>query len=325
MRRVAASLRHPAADLGYPARPLKPLLIVNPTSSNGAAGRSLDGISRRVRASLGDFDTQLTRAIGDGAALGRQAAEAGRRLVVAVGGDGTASEVIDGLLGGGYRGEFGFIPCGSGGDFRRSLGIPSDAAGAVRQLVGPDRRQVDLGRIEFSGPDGAPRVRHFCNVASCGITAGIARNVNLGSKLLGGPVAFTLAAGRALLGWRDQAVRWRVDGGPWVEEAITALSVCNGRYFGGGVMVSPGAQLDDGLLDVTVWKGYSAIDFVLLQPKLRDGRHVRLARTRVLRGREIEVEPMGGARVLLEVDGEQPGTLPARFTVLPRALTLRAA
>jgi diacylglycerol kinase (ATP) len=303
---------------------LKPLLIVNPASANGATGRHLDAISRQVRAVLGEVETVQTRAIGDGAALGRQAVEAGRELVVAVGGDGTASEVIDGLLGAGYRGEFGFIPGGSGGDYRRSLGLPPDLPGAARQLAAPGRRQVDLGRVEFTGLDGTPSARHFCNVASCGITAGIARNVNLSKKLLGGFLSFRLAAARALLGWHDQAIRWRADGGPWVEERITAFAVCNGRFFGGGVMVAPQARLDDGLLDVTIWKGYSLVDFVLLQKKLHDGRHVQLAKTQVLRGRDIEVEPLGGARVLLEIDGEQPGTLPARFTVLPRALTLRA-
>ena len=83
-------------------------------------------------------------------------------------------------------------------------------------------------------------------------------------------------------------------------------------------MVAPGAQLDDGLLDLTIWKGYSLVDFVLLQKRLQDGRHVELAKTRVLRGREVEIEPLGGARVLLEVDGEQPGVLPARLTAACR-------
>lgn len=304
---------------------MKPLLIVNPASANGATGRNLESIARHVRASLGEFETRLTRAVGDGAALARQAVDAGRRLVVAVGGDGTASEVVDGLLSGGYSGEFGFIPRGTGGDFRRGLGLPADVPGAARQLVAPDRRQVDLGRIAFTGFDGKPSVRHFCNVASCGISAVVARNVNEGTKLLGGHIAFKLASARALIGWHDQAIRWRVDGGPWAEDAITALSVCNARYFGGGIMVAPQADMEDGLFDITVWRGFSLVDFLLQQPKLYDGRHVQLANTQVRRGRDIEIEPVGGARILLEADGEVPGLLPARFTMLPRALTLRAA
>ena len=304
---------------------MKPLLIVNPASANGATGRNLESIARQVRHSLGDFETLLTRAVGDGARLGRHAVDTGRRLVVAVGGDGTASEVVDGLLSGGYLGEFGFIPRGSGGDFRRSLGLPSDVPGAARQLSAPDRRLVDLGRLEFTDLEGRRAGRHFCNVASCGISAIVARNVNRSRKLLGGMMSFKLASARALLGWRDQAIRWRVDGGPWTEDRVTALSVCNGRYFGGGIMVAPEARLDDGIFEVTIWKGYNVVDFVVQQPKLYDGRHVQLAKTRVLRGRDIEVEPLDGARVMLEVDGEQPGMLPARFTVIPGSLTLRAA
>ena len=90
-------------------------------------------------------------------------------------------------------------------------------------------------------------------------------------------------------------------------------------------MVAPQADMADGLFDITVWKGFSLVDFLLQQPKLYDGRHVQLANTHVRRGRDVEIEPVGGARILLEVDGEVPGLLPARFTMLPRALTLRAA
>ncbi|HET9554710.1 MAG TPA: diacylglycerol kinase family protein [Anaeromyxobacteraceae bacterium] len=302
---------------------MKPVLIVNPASAAGRTGRHFDAIARAVHAAVGEFEARFTRAVGDAVALAREAALGGRTLVVAVGGDGTASEVVDGLLVGGYRRDFGFIPRGSGGDFRRSLGLPADVKGAARALAGPATGSIDLGRIELTGPGGAALVRHFVNVASCGVSGRVAGAVNRSSKLLGGPLAFKLAAARSLLGWRDQRVRWRADGGPWIEQPVTALAVCNGRYFGGGMMVAPGALLDDGLLDVTIWSGFGLADFVRLQPKLYDGRHVELPSVRTLRARTVELEPVGDAEVLLEVDGEQPGRLPARLTVLPGALALR--
>jgi diacylglycerol kinase family enzyme len=114
-----------------------------------------------------------------------------------------------------------------------------------------------------------------------------------------------------------------VDGGPWQEERLTALSVCNGRYFGGGMQVAPGARMDDGLFDVVVWKGFGLSDFVAKRGMLYDGTHVTLENTRVLRARSVEAEPVGDAEVLLDVDGESPGTLPARFTLLPGALRIR--
>lgn len=302
---------------------MKPLLIVNPASGAGRTGRRVEAIAAAVREAVGEMEARFTRAVGDGVALAREAAAAGRPLVVAVGGDGTASEVIDGLIHGGHRGQFGFIPCGTGGDLRRTLGIPPDLHGAARALGAAPPRPIDLGVVEFTGHGGARERRHFVNVASCGISGEVAGRVNRSSKVLGGKLSFKLATARALLGWRDRRVRWRADGGPWTETGITALSVCNARYFGGGMMVAPGARLDDGLLDVTVWSGFGLVDLVLKQPQLYDGRHVRLANTRTLTARTVEIEPLEDAPILLEADGEQPGVLPARFEVRPGALTLR--
>ena len=118
-------------------------------------------------------------------------------------------------------------------------------------------------------------------------------------------------------------MRWRLDGGAWREEAITCISVCNGRFFGGGMMVAPDARMDDGLLDVTVWSGLGFLDLLMKRPMLYDGTHVRLPNTRRFRGRTVEIEAAGAGGVLLELDGEQPGTLPARFTILPGALRLK--
>jgi len=114
-----------------------------------------------------------------------------------------------------------------------------------------------------------------------------------------------------------------VDGGPWREERITSVSVCNGRFFGGGMLVAPEARLDDGLFDVVVWKGLGLADLALKRRMLYDGSHVRLPQTEVLRARTLEAEPVGEARVLLDVDGDPAGLLPARFTLLPGALRVR--
>jgi YegS/Rv2252/BmrU family lipid kinase len=303
---------------------VKPHLIVNPTSANGRTGRHFDAIARAVRSAVGDFEWAFTRRRGDGAVLAREAAGAGSRLVVAVGGDGTASEVVDGLVAARQpEVRFGFIPRGTGGDLRRSLGTPQDTAGAARVLARGGERIADLGRVEFVGHDGRPQVRHFANVAGFGIDGRVVEKVEGTTKALGGKVSFQVGAARALLGWSDQRVRWRVDGGPWREEAVTCVAVCNGRYFGGGMMIAPEASIDDGLFDVTVWQGIGIKDFVLRRHMLYDGTHLRLPNTRTLRARVVEAEPVGDARVLLDVDGEGPGILPARFVIQPAALRLK--
>jgi diacylglycerol kinase family enzyme len=161
------------------------------------------------------------------------------------------------------------------------------------------------------------------NVSSFGVSGRVVAELARGGRLGGGKITYTLASAKALLGWRDQPVRWRVDGGDWVEERITAVAICNGRYFGAGMLVSPAARMDDGMLDVTAWKGLGFADFLTKRRMLYDGSHVQLPNTRCLRGKVVEAEPMEGAEVLLDVDGEQPGRLPARWTVLPGALRVR--
>ena len=305
---------------------MKPFLIVNPRSAAGKTGRQFDRIARAVRAALGEFECAFTRAPGDGVRLALEAVEAGGGLVVAVGGDGTASEVIDGLALAPPRDPdplFGFIPRGTGGDLRRTLGIPEALDEAARTLAGRGQIVCDLGRIEFLDHGGVRRVRHFANVAGAGIAGVVSGAVNRGLRFGSGRLSFMLASARALLRWRDQPVRWRADGGPWVEESITSLSVCNGRFFGGGMQVAPAARMDDGLFDVVVWSGLGISDFVTKKRKLYDGTHIELPNTRVLRARTVEAEPVGGARLLLDVDGEQPGMLPARFEILPGALRVR--
>jgi YegS/Rv2252/BmrU family lipid kinase len=303
---------------------MKPHLIVNPASASGRTGRAFERLAPLVREAVGDFDCSFTRRRGDGSVLAREAARAGANLVVAVGGDGTASEVIDGLLDRGGRRppspRFGLIPHGTGGDFRRSIGCPADSLQAARALRGEAERTIDLGRIDFVGHDGSAQVRHFANVASAGISGRVVQQVERMGKALGGRATFLLGAARSLVGWRDQPVRWRTDGGPWHEEALTAMAVCNGRFFGGGMLVAPDARIDDGLFDVTLWQGIGLADFLLRRRMLYDGTHVRLANTRTFKARVVEAEPLGTATVLLDVDGEQPGRLPARFTIVPGAL-----
>jgi YegS/Rv2252/BmrU family lipid kinase len=305
---------------------MKAFLVVNPRSAAGRTGRRFDRISRAVREAIGEFECGFTSAGGDGARLAAEAVRAGAELVVAVGGDGTASEVIDGLAQAGRDPPplFGFIPRGTGSDLRRTLGIPEDLEGAARALSGSRERVCDVGLVEYLDPEGRARRRHFGNVAGCGIAGVVSAAVNRGPKLVGGRLSFMLASAGALLRWKDLPVRWRVDGGPWTEQRITSLSVCNGRFFGGGMQVAPAARMDDGLFDVVVWSGLGIRHFVTKKRMLYDGTHVALPNTRVLRARTVEVDAPGDARALLDVDGEQPGTIPARFAILPGALRVRA-
>jgi diacylglycerol kinase family enzyme len=131
-----------------------------------------------------------------------------------------------------------------------------------------------------------------------------------------------LASLRALVGWKDLAVRAFFDGRPAEELSVTSLAIANGRYFGGGMMVAPEAKLEDGLFDVTIWSGYSLADFLLKSGSMYDGSHLRMKGTRSLKARSVRLEAGGAEEVGLEVDGEGIGRVPATFTLLPGGLRL---
>jgi len=304
---------------------MRTFLVVNPESAGGTTGRRWPEIRAEVLRALGD-DAQhaFTERPMHAAALTAEALQQGFRRIVAVGGDGTLNEVVNGFFqaGGGVPPDarLALVPRGTGGDFRRTFGLNGSLRETCARLQGAVR-PLDVGRVRFTGPDGSPGERYFVNVASFGVSGQVDRAVNSGSKLLGGKVSFFIASVRTLLGWRDQAVRIRVDDGPEESLAITTLAIANGQYFGGGMRVAPEADPSDGQFDVTVWSGYHLKDFALKSASVYDGRHVRWTGTRTFRCRRLEAT--SEEEVLLDVDGEQPGRLPATFELLPGALRLQ--
>jgi YegS/Rv2252/BmrU family lipid kinase len=304
---------------------MRTFLVVNPQSAGGTTGRRWPEIRAEVLRALGDgAEHAFTEGPMHAAALTAEALKSGFRRIVAVGGDGTLNEVVNGFFqeGSGAPADacLALVPRGTGGDFRRTFGLNGSLRECCQRLAG-EIRPLDVGRIRFTRPDGSPGSRYFVNVASFGVSGKVDQAVNSGSKALGGKVSFFIASVRTLLGWRDQQVRIRVDGGPEESLAITTLAVANGQYFGGGMRVAPEADPSDGQFDVTIWSGYHLKDFALKSASVYDGSHVRWAGTRTLRCRRLEAA--SDEEVLLDVDGEQPGRLPASFELLPGALRIQ--
>ena len=303
---------------------MRTFLVVNPESAGGATGRRWPEIRAEVVRALGDgAEHAFTERPMHAALLTAEALRSGFRRIVAVGGDGTLNEVVNGFFQAGpvpADACLALVPRGTGGDFRRTFGLNGSLRESCARLKG-DVRPLDVGRVRFTRPDGSSGERYFVNVASFGVSGQVDRAVNSGTKALGGKVSFFLASVRTLLGWRDQAVRIRVDGGPEEPLAITTLAVANGQYFGGGMRVAPEADPSDGQFDVTIWSGYHLKDFALKSASVYDGRHARWAGTRTLRCRRLEAS--SDEEVLLDVDGEQPGRLAASFELLPGALRIQ--
>jgi YegS/Rv2252/BmrU family lipid kinase len=306
---------------------LRACVIVNPRSQGGQTERRWGALADTIRQYFGPFEYRFTRGPGDGATQARAALEEGFEMVVAMGGDGTISEVADGFIREGRPlredAVLGVLPAGTGGDFRRTLGVPPVLPEAAAALRGRKTAAIDLGRLEYVGRDGAPAARHFINVASFGIGGLIDELVNAGSKALGGRLSFLFATLRAQARWHNQRVRLRFDGGADEERVIHNVAVANGRYFGGGMMIAPDARVDDGKFDVVTLGDLSRYEVLTQGPRIYKGTHVSLDKVKVRRAELLEADPADGEPVLLDVDGEAPGRLPARFRLLPRAIRMK--
>jgi len=310
---------------------VRTVVIANPHAKSGWLKKRWPTVEPILRRTLGALEVRFTEQSGAGRTLARAAAAEGAQLVIAIGGDGTASEVAGGLLEHQEQSAssepsvgFGYIPCATGGDLRRTLGISKDIEEAVEAIQRPPGRVIDAGGLEHTGHDGRPGRSYFINIASAGIGGGVDEIVNQGGKPLGGTLAFFMASVRATFRYKNTPVRIKLDDQPAYEETIQLLAVCNGAYFGGGMHAAPDAKIDDGRFDVLSFGDFSLLEGLSIGLPLYQGKHldrkkVKLTQARVVRAEPIEPE----AKVLLDVDGETPGRLPATWTLLPSSILWR--
>jgi diacylglycerol kinase (ATP) len=302
----------------------KPVVIVNPKSGGGISERRWASLVGSLTEGLGPFDTRFTESVGDGRRLAREEAAAGRHLVVAFGGDGTISEVVNGVLDAHAACEVGVIPRGTGGDFRRTLKLPGNIAEAAKHLKTATAHAIDAGRVTFVTETGERATRHFVNIASFGFSADTARRANTGSKILGAKASFLGATLGSLFGYDNVEVTIRIDDGEPRRQTVLLGAIGNGCFFGGGMKICPTGCLDDGLFDLVVIGDVTRGYVVRKISMLYAGTHLSLAPVSSVRARRISVEPVPGSPPIpIELDGETPGFLPATFEVVPRALTLR--
>lgn len=301
-----------------------PLIIVNPKSGRGLTEQKWASITVRLRRHLGAFDTQFTAGVGDGIRIAEEEARRGRRRIIAMGGDGTISEVVTGILKSGTDAEFGVLPRGTGGDFRRSLDLPADLEEAARKIVEGKPHPMDVGRIQYLDHEGGDFVRYFVNSASFGASGKVAGEANRSSKRLGGTITFLKATLKTTLTYDNPDVYLTVDDGERARMRVITVFVANGRYTGGGMKVAPAAKLNDGLLDVVTVGDFKVPEILVKSHHLYSGTHLKLDKVSFTRAKKVYAEPAHPEEhVLLEVDGETPGRLPATFDILPNALSIR--
>lgn len=280
--------------------------VVNRRAGHGDA----DQLIRRLKGEIGQrgLDCEFLETAGPGHAreLAGEAARSGAAEVVAVGGDGTISEVVNGLIG--SRSKLGIIAVGTGNDVARTLSLPrNDPARALEVILQGRTRWIDIGRESN---------RYFISLVGVGFPADVAQTAN-SLRRLHGSAAFFAAVYRCLLRMRAVKVQLTIDGNRQDVEC-TSILIQNTVFTGGGLKVAPGADMGDGWLDILLVDKIGRLDLMINFPRLYLGRHLTHRRFKAFRGREVEIR--SSERVGKTIDGNPAGTTPVRANILPRAI-----
>lgn len=305
------------------------LVVVNERAGGGAMADVFRRAEHPLRDAIGAFDVAFTDGPGDCTKLVRSGLRAGVRRVIVAGGDGTVNEAVNGFFDGDEpvapEAALGVLAGGTGGDLRKTLGIPNmeGALDVLRKDVAHgQRRRIDLGRLSWLDDAGTSHIRRFINITSIGLGGLVDTYVGQLSRFLPGKLAYAAASARALATWSNPTYSVRIDDGEPMSVRAATIAICNGRYFGGGMMIAPGAELDDGAFDIVMTRNYSRLDVLRLSRVVYTGAHLADPRVTVTRARSFTADC--SERVVLDVDGEPLGRLPARFDIQPAALDVIA-
>ena len=289
---------------------------MNPAAGSGRSARLVPWLRDRLR---GDSAAELvvTRAPGHATQLAAEAAAARRDRIVAVGGDGTVQEVVEGLMRSAHRPALGLIPQGSGNDLARGIGIPRRPEEAWPVAVGDGSVALDVGRASADG-----RTRHFVSSGGIGFDAQVAAAMARRRSWQRGPAGYLLTTLDELRRFRNRRIRITLDDGPAEEHSVLLVAIANGPFYGGGMRICPEARSSDGWLDLCLVGDISRLTALQQLPNLYRGTHVRHPAVSLRRARSIEVEADAGTQ--LHLDGEPFGAAPLRAEVMPGAVRVAA-
>lgn len=301
-------------------------VIINPASGGGKTGKRLDEILNYLDKYFGKkYSRCVTQKPLDAKFSAEQAIMDGCELIIAVGGDGTIQETVNGFFADGLPinpdCHLGIINCGTGQGFVRSLGLPP---GPDRQLDIASRgksRPIDIGKIVFSTGNGEQKERYFVNECQAGIGGAVVKSVQSKLKRLGGRLAFGLSSLSKIFSYPNRVITVEIDKKPGITQQFIGVVMANGSSMAGGMSLTPGAKVDDSLLDILLMKGQSIPQRLRNFPAIYSGKHIALPKFNCCRGKSIKLYSM--EPVLVEADGELLGFLPCKVEVLPAALKVK--
>lgn len=293
-------------------RSLNYKIIVNPTAGNGRAGDLLPGIKKYFSSAGCNFSIYLTSAPGEAVAVSRRSILEGYDVVVAVGGDGTVNEVVNGLASAEVPGEtpglLGVIPGGTGNDFAEALEIPPNLTEACRILFQAEFTSIDLGQVID---------RYFVNVVGVGFDGAVSHTVNQISKFLPGSSSYILAALKNLFFYQTQPVEIHLDDRK-LQCTPLLIAVGNGRSYGGGMQVVPGAVMDDGYFDICIIEDLPRMKVIPNLARVFSGQHTEMEEVSIYRSRRVKLK--ASEPLPLHIDGEDFCSREMEFTLRSSSL-----
>jgi len=295
--------------------------VINPAAGHGRAAGVWASVKEPALRLVPGSDFAVTEWAGQAAGLAREAFASGAERVVAVGGDGTFCEVLEGAMAAPapLRNKFvlGAIPAGSGCDLSRHLKYPRERDGIIDLLARGSSRPMDVGRLSYTRDNGAPGVRHFINIAAFGLAGDVAHHIKEMGKPLGGTVSYAVSSIRSMLTARAKELRLKADGADLSGRYHLGV-LANTSSMGGGMMIAPDTKDDDGLMDLVLVADMGRLALARNFPRLYKGTHVGAPGISLTRLRRLEAD--SDETVYLNIDGEADGRLPAVFEVLPGAV-----
>ncbi len=319
------------------------LIIINKAAAK--ARRSWPIVLKRLETTGTHFDFHETTEPGDAALRTRAALRAGITTIAIVGGDGTLSEAAEGFFEFGNQPEalpapinaraaLAILPAGTGDDFARGLrGRRAPLEHWTELLIshcqGKNEQSTRLVDVMYGACDGYA-TRFIClNASTMGIGGETASRVAAQGSFMrnfSGETRFAAAAVGALRIWRERPVRVSIDDSRVIEGGMNLVAVANGLYAGGGMMLSPRAQVDDGKLDVVNASGFTRVAVIRELPRIHSGGHVRNPKVKITQGQKVRIETFSREDgMLIEADGNVRGRTPVEFRIMPGALRIVAA
>lgn len=297
-------------------------VLVNPVSANGSTREEWPKIAAAMEEEGLNFDCHLTTAPGQAQGVVRRALQNGKTTIVSVGGDGTANEVVNGFFDGDKQinpqARLAVISRGTGCDLIRTLGIPKDYLGAIQVITRNQERVIDLAQAQYINREGEQEKRWFANIADAGLGGTVADRVNHTSKSAGGFLSFLYGTVWSILTYKNGHASIAADGYQVYEGSVAMVAVANGRYFGGGMHLSPNAQIDDGKLDLVLIQGMNKLSLLANLARIYKGTHLSHPKIGIIPVTEVQIKT--NKPMKLELDGEAPGFSPVGFRVVPGAI-----